>query len=515
MSRHRRSRVALSLTLSLLLALASPLVAYAGILDAPTGTLTSSTNASAGDSWWRAGTFTQGSVTYPVPWGNSPKPDLNIPVPDGTDLLSNSTVEGMTIVTGLMYRFGRAPSAFDPMSFGFDQGSVDYIWGYTEETGKIHTVYDVLGRYSSNPGAYTATEPQLRLPYEGVWVLDYSYIGSDGLISSSYPVTFGIDLTPPLAVSKAVVKPYLSYTGQTGIWFPQTYGVVQWEDKEYDLLSGVGAYEIKVNGEPLTDYVYQGPLTNTQQSLEDLKPGKNTITITSIDKATNEGPAVTTYFYSDPDVPVLKIKAPAAGGLVPRNAVFTVDATDGGGIQYVQFYIDGVLVGTDTTAPYALSKDMVAYANGTHQLLVKTKDMYGREVTQSRSFTLDKTPAVISGISDTPDPFYPRLQDGYKDAGYYRFNTNEAGYAYLYVYSGTTLVAAKSRPASAGTVAFSWDGSWNQQPDADASTNATYGYRFLMIDKAGNRTWSGLYSTTVRDYELIRVAPNAVRVIER
>ncbi len=512
MSRQRRSRVAIALLLALILALASPLSAFAGILDPPTETPSSSTNPGVGTAWWRVSPATQDSVLYTqVPWGNSLYPDLNIPGPDGTAVIGGSLGDS-ELILGLMYRFRRAHSPFDPMVGGFDQTSVDYIWGYSVVDGGIHTTYDVLGRYSIDPLQYTATVSGQRLPYEGVWTLDYSFIGT-GTISPSYPMNFGIDVTPPLAVTKATVKPYPTYVGPTGVWFPQTYGVAMWEDKEYDALAGVGAYEVKVNGTPLADYVYHGPLTYTEASLEKLTPGKNTITITPIDRATNRGPSVSTYFYSDPDVPQLSITTPSADkGLVPRYATFAANATDGAGIQYVQFYLDGSLIGTDKTAPYSVSKDMVAYATGTHSLTCKTKDMYGREVSVTRTFTLDKTPPSLGAVSDGPDPFYPMITDAYKDELYVSFYVKESVSTCLYVYKANGAVYA-SRLASRGPglAKIIWDGKGN---DGTKSVG-TFRYRVVIKDAAGNLTWSPNLYTTIRDYELVRVAPNAVKVVPR
>jgi len=517
MSRHRRSQVAIALVLAALIALASPLSAFATIFDPPTETFSSSTNPGVGLDWWRVSSITQDATTYPsVSWGKSLFPDLNMALPPDTVLRDDESVTSDR-VNSIMYRFRRSWAPFDAMAIGFDQTSVDYHWGYEVVENKIHTTYDVLGRYSNSPTMYAATAAGQRLGFEGVWTLDFAYEGwspslGANVVSPSYQTLFGIDVTPPLPVTKATVKPYPTYVGPTGIWFPQTYGVAMWEDKEYDALSGVGAYEVKVNGVALPDYVYHGPLTYTEASLEQLAPGKNTITITPVDRATNKGPAVTTYFYSDPDAPVINITSPAVNGLVPRMATFAATATDGAGIQYVQFYLDGSLVGTDKTAPYALSKDMVSYANGTHSLMVKTKDMLGREVSATRSFTLDKTPPSLTSVSDSPDPFYPILTDAYKDYSYVSFYVREKVYAYLYVYRADgSLFAKRSAPRGPGWTGLSWDGIG---PGGNKGIG-TFRYRVVAVDTAGNQTWSGNYYTTIRNYELVRVAPNAVKVVPR
>lgn len=523
MSRHRRSRVAIALVLAATLALASPLSAFATIFDPPTEPFSSSTNPGVGIDWWRVSSVTQDATTYPsVAWGKSLMPDLNMALPPDTVLRDADDIESDR-VNSIMYRFRRSWAPFDAMTPGFDQTSVDYHWGYEIVDNKIHTTYDVLGRYSINPSLYSATVAGQRLAYEGVWTLDFAYEGwspdlGANVVSPSYQTLFGIDVTPPLPVTKATVKPYPTYVGPTaGVWFPQTYGVAMWEDKEYDALSGVGAYEIKVNGTALPDYVYHGPLTYTEASLEELAPGKNTITITPVDRATNKGPAVTTYFYSDPDVPKLAITKPTQGGFAPRNATLAATATDGAGIQWVKFYIDGGLVGTDSTSPYAISKDMSAYAAGGHTLTAKTMDMLGREVAVSQAFILDKTPASVSSLRDTPDPFYPNLKDGYKDLTTVSFYTNEPGYAYVYFYDSAGRVrAGRSTPvSSAGTYSVKWDGVFNLTPETATVMNHTYSYRVVMVDRAGNSTTSGKGTTIIRNYELVRVSANAVKVVPR
>ncbi|NHZ62486.1 CehA/McbA family metallohydrolase [Massilia genomosp. 1] len=50
-------------------------------------------------------------------------------------------------------------------------------------------------------------------------------------------------------------------------------------------------------------------------------------------------------------------------------------ASDAGGISRVEFYVDNVLKGTDSTAPYVLSLDSATLSNGSHQLTAKAYDV--------------------------------------------------------------------------------------------------------------------------------------------
>ena len=47
------------------------------------------------------------------------------------------------------------------------------------------------------------------------------------------------------------------------------------------------------------------------------------------------------------------------------------------GVTKVEFYIDSVLKGTDTSAPYSYSWDTTAYPNGSHTIFSKAYDAAG------------------------------------------------------------------------------------------------------------------------------------------
>ncbi|MBI1753115.1 MAG: M4 family metallopeptidase [Acidobacteria bacterium] len=52
-------------------------------------------------------------------------------------------------------------------------------------------------------------------------------------------------------------------------------------------------------------------------------------------------------------------------------------ASDNVGVTKVEFYIDGALVGTDTTSPYSVTYNSANLANGTHSLVAKAYDAAG------------------------------------------------------------------------------------------------------------------------------------------
>jgi len=97
--------------------------------------------------------------------------------------------------------------------------------------------------------------------------------------------------------------------------------------------------------------------------------------------------------------PSISITAPYYNQSVTGSAVaITATATDAGGIARVDFFVDGTLLGTATTAPYGITWDTTAVTPGAHTLLAKAFDQAGNAAT---SFTVqvyvyDSTPPVVT-----------------------------------------------------------------------------------------------------------------------
>ena len=67
-------------------------------------------------------------------------------------------------------------------------------------------------------------------------------------------------------------------------------------------------------------------------------------------------------------------------------------ASDNVGVTKVEFYIDGALVGTDTTSPYSVSYNSANLTNGTHSLVAKAYDAAGNIGSSTAvSFTTSNT----------------------------------------------------------------------------------------------------------------------------
>ncbi|GAB4377840.1 MAG: hypothetical protein Kow0042_26110 [Calditrichia bacterium] len=89
--------------------------------------------------------------------------------------------------------------------------------------------------------------------------------------------------------------------------------------------------------------------------------------------------------------PTMIILYPTAGTTFQAGHVvpITVDVFDNIGIDRVEFYIDGELKFTDTTAPYRFDWDTSGYGDGQgHSIYVKTYDLAGNTATQLITVTI-------------------------------------------------------------------------------------------------------------------------------
>jgi len=80
---------------------------------------------------------------------------------------------------------------------------------------------------------------------------------------------------------------------------------------------------------------------------------------------------------SDTTAPVTSVTSPSANATVRRTVYIKASATDNVGVKKVEYYINGVLKATDTTAPYAYSWNSKTVANGYYSITTKAYDAAG------------------------------------------------------------------------------------------------------------------------------------------
>ncbi len=80
---------------------------------------------------------------------------------------------------------------------------------------------------------------------------------------------------------------------------------------------------------------------------------------------------------ADTTPPTVSITSPTAGATVSRNLSVTVNAADNVGVTRVELYVDGVLTGTSSAAPFTTSWNPRKASVGTHTLVCKAFDAAG------------------------------------------------------------------------------------------------------------------------------------------
>lgn len=86
---------------------------------------------------------------------------------------------------------------------------------------------------------------------------------------------------------------------------------------------------------------------------------------------------------SDTTAPSVSISSPADGAVVSGTTLVTANASDDVGVAKVEFYLDGALTATDTSAPYEWSWNTTSASDGGHSLTARASDAAGNTSTSS------------------------------------------------------------------------------------------------------------------------------------
>jgi len=125
--------------------------------------------------------------------------------------------------------------------------------------------------------------------------------------------------------------------------------------------------------------------------------GVHTLTAKAYDTADLVGTSAEVSVFVDATAPTASISSPAAGALIRGTVQVEATSSDNHGVSRVEFYEGSTLLGTDTTAPYAMSWDTTASANGSRTLYVKAYDPAGNvRQSSNRSVTVDNAGPTVA-----------------------------------------------------------------------------------------------------------------------
>lgn len=497
----------------LVFSLVMPAIASANVDVFETDWVSSDTNPGDIDDYptsWREG------------WGNDPLASFFVKVPQ-PDIGQTPIYSSYYVVQRVDRVDTMTPFAWNPAAgasyFRADTGPTTWHL-YLDVPGLVSSPGPHLGTVAPPTGATRA--------YEGLYQVDVQTIAREHLAARG-GFFFGVDVTPPAKVTHVAVRDSVGEPPVSG-WLKQSRAHITWDDVVYDALSGTGYFAVYLDGKPfapkgfpevrLYDNREHYPTAGTSFvtpraiTIENLPAGKHTLQVMAVDRAQNKGPlSDPVQIAVDPDLPEITMVWPKLNGqTVGAYSTFKANVTDQGGVAKVKFYIDGVLKYTDTAAPYEYPASLGGYAqSSSHTLRVLAEDVVGRTNYVDSTFVLDKYAPSVTGIS-CASLFYPIIREGYKDNLGVSFTSSEPGTAKLVVRNSSgSVVRTVSKSVIKGSNSITWNGSWNN----GGPRTGVYKVSVSVTDNAGNVGTSSSRSVTIRNYELVRVDADTVRVIAR
>lgn len=193
----------------------------------------------------------------------------------------------------------------------------------------------------------------------------------------------------------------------------------------------------------------------------------------------------------DAEAPQLALSSPSAGSVISQSINIEASASDGGGVASVAFYVNGVLRGTDTSAPYSHSWNIDSETDGPYNLRAVATDNVGRTTEQSVAVTLVRTPLG-------PDMQGP-------DVSNVRLGSVALANGAVIAANGPVSFTASDRSGIAraellldGVVAAAATGtsSFSAALNIDAVANGSHTLSVRVVDSLGNVTEQS-YSVTV------------------
>jgi chitodextrinase len=256
---------------------------------------------------------------------------------------------------------------------------------------------------------------------------------------------------------------------------------LRWDASIETDLAGYKVY-YSVESTPLESSVPIDVNNQTSTTITGLDPAKSyTFAVSAYDTAGLESGFSNVVTLAEQILPTVSIISPAdldsVGGTVP----ITVDAADNVGVARVEFFVNGVLNGAETEAPYVHLWDTHAVP-GTYTLMVKAYDEAGNvSLPSTRTVTVvnDNIAPAVSLTSPTANSVYKGTVTISSSASDNVGVTNVEYYA-----NGQFLYASNLSPYS-----FSWD--------TTSIADGDYSIVAKAYDRAGNVTQSSQVSVTV------------------
>ncbi len=242
------------------------------------------------------------------------------------------------------------------------------------------------GSDSSNPYSLTLDSTKLSNGTHSLVALAFDAAGNGG---NSAPVSFSVNntsTTPPTDTIAPTVA--ASVSGSSGM--------ITLSATASDNV-GVARVDFMIDG-VLAGSDSSSPYSVTVDSTK-LSNGTRYLMAFAYDAAGNSANSTAVSFtVNNTSTPSADTTPPSTTASVSGSSgtiTFSATASDNVGVAKVEFLVDGVLVGNDTSNPYSLILNSATLSNGTHSLVTKAYDAAGNVGTSTAvSFSVSNTVAV-------------------------------------------------------------------------------------------------------------------------
>ena len=287
---------------------------------------------------------------------------------------------------------------------------------YNDTTGRYPNLGDILKSYLNNTLLWASSD--LSHMYE-IELIDCPGCGYAGLYTGSY-ISNGSDITSAFGWIKLNVSGYESspnfehymklilsheyghhytlyhkwvdYNLPQGQRFPAEYYSIRplsYDTTAVDYSKGWGNCEAEIIAEDYS-YLFSGYGHHAMAGTYGLPTQATRTWLYSMSGANPEP--------EDNQAPTVSITNPANGSEVSNAVTIQASASDNIGVTKVEFYINGSLLATDSSAPYETSWNTSVYGNGSYTIAAKAHDQYQNNET-SISVTINN-----AGPADSENP---------------------------------------------------------------------------------------------------------------
>lgn len=210
--------------------------------------------------------------------------------------------------------------------------------------------------------------------------------------------------------------------------------------------------------------------------------GPHTFVSKAYDVNGNVGTSPPIVLDADNTPPAAAITSPSNGTVITGSALtISANATDSSGIQKIDFYADGVLVGTDTSAPFTANWNTTNATEGPHSLYVVATDTPGNSATSpSISVSVDHLGPTVA----LTNPVNGGVITGIVNLSVNVFDGGGVQKVQYYRDSSVLLGTSLSTPFS-----FSWD--------TTGVTQGSHSLYAVATDLSGNTATSAAISVTI------------------